>query len=359
MVAPMNEHAQARRGIPLRPDREEYHRANRRSLVRALTAQTLASLRGGKAADIVERSWGDDHVAGLLLRASTTPTSTASFPQAEGLAGLVLIAPSSGALRLFETQLKINLGANATVRIPSVSTPPVAVFVPELSPGPVLQGVLAATALGPTKKILILSALTEELQAASADTAATIIGNILAASAAKSIDAVAFDANAGDDVRPPGLLHGVTPLTATPGGGPGGAISAIAGDLGAMAAAMAAANVDPEDFVIVAAPREATTLRLLAGPHFDNAIFGSTGLPDKTVCAFARGGVASSFEGTPSVETAKGATLHYSDPAGAVVANAPTVSLYQQAHIGIKLRQRGAWCASTPGAVQTISGVNW
>jgi hypothetical protein len=38
-----------------------------------------------------------------------------------------------------------------------------------------------------------------------------------------------------------------------------------------------AANVDPEGMVIVAAPRQATPLRLLAGPRFTNEIFGTTG----------------------------------------------------------------------------------
>jgi len=351
---------QPRRGIPLRPDPTEWHRQNRRSLVRSITAQTLASLRGErKPADILERAWGDDHVAQILLRAATTPTSTASFPAAEGLAGLVLLAPSSAALRLFETQLRLTLGQNSTVRVPSVATPPVAAFVPELSPGPVLQGALAATPLGPTKKILILAAITEELQQASGDTAATIIGNILGASAAKSIDATAFDANAGDDTRPPGLLHGVVPLAATAATGPGGKVDAIVDDLGNIVAAMTAANVDPEGFVICASPREAVTLRLLAGPRFDNEIFGTTGLPDKTIAAFARGGVASDFEGTPAVEVAKSPAIVFANPAGAAVGTAPTKSLYQEASIGLKLRQRGCWIVSTPGAVQTIANVSW
>jgi hypothetical protein len=342
--------------VPEDLNREAFARETRRSLVRALTCATLAGLRGGNATDILERTWGgDDHIARLLLRAATTPTSTGSFPAAEGLAGLVLLAPSSGALRLFGEQTKLTLGQNSTVRVPGVGTPPVAPFVPELSPGPLLQGALAAATLGPVRKLLVLAAITEELQQASGDTASAIIENILASSVAKSLDATAFDTNAGDTIRPAGLLHGVTPIAATSGGG----FNAIAGDLGGMAKAMADNFVDPEGMIIVAAPREATTLRLLAGPRFDNQIFGTTGLPDKQIAAFARGAIASSFEGTPSVELSKHATLHYSDTPGPVVASGPTTSLFQQAHIGIKLRQRGCWVVTTPGAVQTIAGVSW
>src|SRR5262245_561000 len=149
---------------PLVPEdlhRSDYRAATRRSLIRSFAATTLASLRGQRnPADLLTEAWPDDHVAEILLKAATAPTSSSSFPAAEGLAGLVLLAPSSAALRLFETQLRLTLGQNATVRVPSVATPPVAVFVPELSPGPVLQGVLGAASLGPTKKILILAAIT-------------------------------------------------------------------------------------------------------------------------------------------------------------------------------------------------------
>jgi hypothetical protein len=342
------------RPIPLRPDASALQRETRQSLVRALAAQTLASLRGQRNVLTILRSAWDDRGAESILRAAISPTDTTDFPPTVGLASLALIAPSSAALRLFETQLHISLGQNSSVRIPNVAVPPVAAFVPELSPGPVLQATLSATTLGPTRKILILATLTEELERASPETASVVIGYILAASAAKAIDTTAFDANAGDDIRPPGLLHNVTPLTAATGGG----ITAIATDIGNMAAAMAAANIDPENMIIVAAPKQATTLRLLAGPQFTNEIFGTVGLPDKTIVGIARDAVASSFEGVPTIETTKGATIHVADPA-AVVMSSPTTSLYQQAQVGVKLRQRGSWAVVAPGGVQAVSNVTW
>jgi hypothetical protein len=233
----------ARTPIPLRPALTALDRENRRSLVRALTAQALAGLRGQlDTLGILQRAWRSDRVAEWYVRAATSPIGTANFPATEGVASLVLLAPSSAALRLFDAQLKLTLGANATVRIPSVSVPPVAPFVSELSPGPMLQATLAATSLGPTRKLLLLSAISEELEHASPETASVVIGHILAASAAKSIDATAFDSNAGDDVRPPGLLHNIVPIAATAGGG----AAAMAADISNLAQAMAVANTDPD-----------------------------------------------------------------------------------------------------------------
>jgi hypothetical protein len=342
------------RGIPLRPDWSARVCADRESFVRCVTAIALAERWGKRPAELLKRTWPGDRQAEIFFRAATSPASTDDFPSSEALATLVALAPQSAALRLFEQQLRLQIGANASVRIPNVASPPTAAFVAELSPGPVLQGTLGAALLGPTKKILILATLSEELERAGPESASVSIGHLLGQAAAKAIDAVAFDAAPVDDIRPPGLLNGVTPLTPTAGGG----LAAIAGDLGTIAKAMADANVDPEDLIIVAAPRQATTLRLLAGPRFTNEIFGTTALADKTVVGFARGAVASSFEGAPSVDVVKGATIHSANPASPVMA-APTTSLYQQALLGVKLRQRGAWCVTMPGGVQRINNVTW
>jgi hypothetical protein len=293
----------------------------------------------------------------LLVRAATPPLGTAGATSlaAEGLASLVLLAPQSAALRLFRLQLQITLGSNATTKIPNVATAPVAPFVAELAAAPVVQPALGAVTLGPTRKILIVSAFTEELESASGpDAASIVIAHILSAAAARSIDNAAFDANPDDGVRPAGLLNGIASLTPTTGGG----LAAITADIAGMAGAITNAGVDPENFVLVASPPEAVKLRLLSGPQFDYEILGSTGMPAKSIAAFARGTIASSFEGMPVVETAKGATLHYDTVPGPVVASTPTRSLFQQGQIAVRLRQRGTWVRCAPG-VALVSNVTW
>src|SRR5262249_36154255 len=162
--------------------------------------------------------------------------------------------------------------------------------------------------------------------------------------------ATAFDSNPADTVRPAGLLNGVTPITPATGSG----VTAIAADLGAMAAAMANAGVDPEGMIIVASPRQAITLRLLSGPNFDYEIFGSVGLPDKTVAAFARNSVGASFEDTPAIEMSREVTLHLANPASPLLA-APTGSMFQTQNIALKLKQRAVWAVVASGGVQVVN----
>jgi hypothetical protein len=92
-------------------------------------------------------------------------------------------------------------------------------FAGEGAPHPVVDGSTNAATVGPVKKILIGAGITEELQNANPETATAIIGRVLSEAAAKSLDAYVFDNVAGDAVRPPGLLNGVTPIAATAGGG--------------------------------------------------------------------------------------------------------------------------------------------
>lgn len=68
--------------------------------------------------------------------------------------------------------------------------------------------------------MLIMAALTREVQDASADTAEAVISTALATAAEQSMDAAMFSAASGDDVRPPGLLNGTS---AVPSAGKTGA----------------------------------------------------------------------------------------------------------------------------------------
>jgi len=74
------------------------------------------------------------------------------------------------------------------------------------------SGLLPQPFSDPVKKTLILSAVTGEVERGGPWSSAAIIGKVLADASNRSIDTIAFDTNAGDAVRPPGLLHGVTPV---------------------------------------------------------------------------------------------------------------------------------------------------
>jgi len=87
--------------------------------------------------------------------------------------------------------------------------PPVPVFVEEGKPAPAVQFTFAGTTLGPVRKVLILSAVTRELNEATPNTAEAVI---LSDRANASIDIAAFGTGAGDAANPPGLLNDVTPI---------------------------------------------------------------------------------------------------------------------------------------------------
>jgi Phage capsid family len=330
----------------------------RRSFFRAVTACALTAHDNRDPAQILRKAWGGDRTAELLLRAATSPisTTTASALSVESVRGLALLAPKSAAVRLFEAGVQLDLTGINKIRVPNVATAPQAAWVAESSPAPALAAVLGSAFVGPTKKILILAALTSELETSGPENASQVIGAVLSAAATKLVDQTAFGTGAGDAATPAGLLNGVSPIAAATIGTP---LEKMASDIGAMAQAMANAGVDPEGSVIIAAVKQATTWRFLAGPLFSNQVFGSTGLPAGTVVMAQPTGIASATDGVPTIESGEGSAVVVMSNPGDVAMAPGTTSLYQQDMVGVKCRVNAAWAVTTAGAIQVINGVGW
>jgi hypothetical protein len=211
--------------------------------------------------------------------------------------------------------------------------------------------------------VMILAAVSSELENATPETASAVIGRVLSNAATKSLDAVAFGTAAADSAKPAGLLNGISPLAASTDGG----IIAAAADIGAMAGAMAAAGNDPEGMILVAAPQQAVALKLMVGQKFDNQVFGTTALADGTVVGFAPGAVAAAFDGAPQIEASKEAVVHFEDTTPLAIATpgspntiaAPVRSAFQQDMLIIRVRAKATWAVIAPGGVQTIANVKW
>jgi hypothetical protein len=363
MIADMN----ARTPVPLRPDHAATEREERRAITRAVTAMSLAVLRQSSPQRVLADTWPTDDRAAralaTLTRAAVPPLTTDAVPAlaTETVRFLRRLSPKSVALQLFDAALTVDLkGGIATVRIPDVGAVEPAKFVKEGEPAPAVQFTFGSGAvLGPTKKILILSAVSRELEQANPQSAATIIGRLLSTSAALGVDAAVFSDAAGDDATPPGLLHNVTPLAPTAGGGE----VAMVGDVANLAAAIADARLDPASMVIVAAVKQATTLALLAGPRFTVPIYPTTALAAGTVAAFSTDGIASTAADEPVVETRKEAAYHFEDTTPKPVVDGtpanPTRELFQHDMIGIKCRAKLAWTLAAPGGAQVINGATW
>jgi hypothetical protein len=350
---------------------EDVYRASRMSsalsMRRAIAASALASMRGSAdAEEILRRNWPRDEEARLLIRAATTPTTAAANAGVisyDLIASFRSLAPGSAALRLFDASFKVDLTGINTVRLPRVAAlNPLPVFVGEGAPAPAVQYTTAATTLGPTRKIMVLSGVTRELNEAMPDTAVTAIGRILADASQRSIDTTAFDTNPATSVRPAGLLNGVTPVTAT------SLVSdnfmAMSSDLSNLAQAVGNAGIDPEGLIYVAGPRETTIIRLRGSSEFTNPVLMTLGLPAKSVAAFAPAAVYAGYTGLPVIETAQEAAVHMEDTTPAEIVSTPGVkaapvqSFFQQEIIGIKVRAWLAW-AVAPGGAQVVNSVSW
>jgi hypothetical protein len=352
-----------RQGIPLRPDPHALAAADRRSLIRAFTAQALGVVRNQGADDLLRSVWPDDHQAALIHRGAVSPTLTSDYPTITTATVLPALAPASASARLFSRCMSVDLAGISTVRVPHVATAPQPGFVAEAGPAPVAQFSFDGADLGPARKILIMTAVSGELEGATPETASTIIGRALADATAKSVDTAVFSADAADSTKPAGLLYNVTPLAAA---STGSDTEKMATDIAALAAAIADADIAADDMVIVANTAQAAKLRLLSSPNFTNTIIGTNAIADGTLIAIAPAGVAVGYSGSPEIEASRDALIHFEDgtalPIGSVgspnTVAAPTRSAFQTNAIVLKVRARCAW-AALPGAVQVIAPVGW
>jgi Phage capsid family len=352
-----------RQGIPLVPDRGALAAADRRSLIRAFTAKALAVAPGQDAGDVLRRAWPEDREAGLILRAAVSPIDSGDFPAITTASVLPALAPASASARLFARCLQVDLAGIAKVRVPHVAAAPQPGFIAEGEPAPVAELTFAGVDVGPARKILILAAVTGELENATPETASTVIGRALADAVAKAVDTKLFSADAATSAAPAGLLDGLVALTPA---ATGTDTEMIGADISALAAAIGDADISADDMVIVANVAQAAKLRLLASPSFSNLIIGTTAVAAGTVIGIAPAAVAVGYSGAPEIETSKEALVHFEDTSPAVigavgspnVVAAPTRSAFQSDLIVIRVRARCAW-AAVPGAVQFFDAVEW
>jgi hypothetical protein len=345
--------------VQFRPDYSSLFPVEQRSWHRAIAAHVLAAGRHSDPSKIAKAAWPSDERALAITKGAMTPTTTAGVWTWDPVIAYRSLAPSSAALALFQMGLALNLEGASTIRIPNVAGLPVQpVFVGEGLPAPNVQwNFNADVILGPARKILMLSAVSEELENCTPETASAVIGRVLADVMNRGVDATAFGTAAADTTKPAGLLHGVTP-TAAATAGP----DALAEDLGNLAGAIGAVGIDASNVVYVAGPREATILKVKVGPRFSNPILTTLGLPAKSVAAFAPEGVASGYQDAPTIEVTKGPAYHFDDAptdistSGSVAA--PVKSLYQTGLLAIRVRANAAW-ATVPGAAAVITAVNW
>jgi hypothetical protein len=142
------------------------------------------------ALDALDRHWRYDKDAARITRAAIAPIDTTytpvggtlPWPAIPAWEALPLLAPQAASMQVLSAGVELRLDGINTLHLPYIpqSGRPTPAFVAEGQPAPVVQMTTSDQVLGPTKKILIQSSLTSELQAVSAQTAERMIGEALA-----------------------------------------------------------------------------------------------------------------------------------------------------------------------------------
>lgn len=341
-------------------------RPSGQALFRAALSATIAqTAQSGRQEHELRQRYGDDPAAALVLRAATTPASlqddewaaiAASTAVADFIANL---APTSAAAALIASSLRVDLGRNASVLVPTmIPTASAAGFVGEGEP----IGVVAAAVSGPTitpRKIGVMTAMTRETLRSSA--AAPVFRALLTESASLALDAALFSAAAAvAGVRPAGLLHGVTALTATAGGGD----EAMVGDLEALTAAVA--PVAGDNIVLIGSP--GLQMKLAARRvSLPVPVLTTGALAAGTLVAIAPAALITVLDPVPSIDSSRDAVVHMDDDplhigttsdTGAVIA-APTRSAYQTDTVVTRLILQASWALRAPGAIAHLTGAAW
>lgn len=350
-------------------------------IVRSAVVNAVAFATNKSPEETLTRLYPDDEATGIVVKAAVAPATTTQSGWAAELVNTAMtdfletLRPLSIYPALADAGGgRLAFGPNqGAIKIPSrAATPSIGgSFVGEGAPIPVRRLGLATTTLTP-RKMGVISTFTREIARYATPAIEGILRQEILADTALTIDSLLLDAVAADAVRPAGLLNGVTPITATAGGG----YEAILSDLRALRAPFNAANAGT-DLVLILNPEQSEGFALTPGADgtlgWADALLQryrvlvSTAVPAGQVIMLRAADFVTAAGDVPEFEMSNEATLHLEDTtplqigttgSPATVA-APTRSLFQTATIAIRMLLDISWAMRRPGMVQTITGVSW
>lgn len=339
----------ARTPIPLRPDINALREAALTSLVRAcVNAARKVHDRFAKSA------WPDDRHADLIIRAATTPATLADTTALHQIA-LYFVAsliPVSAAAAVIARSLQLSFDRAAQISVPALTLPHAA-WLGEGAPLPVVQGTSSPGALIDPYKLGVIVPLTDTMIRYS--NAEAIVRQVLLENSAQSLDAALFSADAAvAGVKPAGILNGIDAL---PASAATSALDAMVADIGSIAAALAPSSGASQP-MLIAAPRQAVSLAMLAPRDMWPPVLMSAALPDKTVIGVVPAALATVID-PPRIEAGSDPLVQMDDAPSGGVMTGPTISLYQSDQIGLKFIMPATWGLRSPSAVAWITGTAW
>ena len=347
------------RPVPLRPDPRALIANNVNALVRAAIAKAMVRLDPRcDERDHLRTRWPNDPTAPLILRAASQPATLAANPALGPTLVADLIAtigPIGAGARLLQSGLQLVFGSAGEIYVPGLEARADQVsFVQEGAPIPV-HGLTAARTLLQPRKLAVIVALTAEMLAGS--NAEALVTDALTRATGLAIDAALFDFEAADEVRPPGLRHGIAASTASTATS---ADTAMIEDLATLAGQVAVVG-GPITFVT--SPARTVVISLLAHRELPFTVLGSPAVAADDLIAVATQCVVSATDAVPEISSSRSATVHMDDdPApiatGGAVA-APARSLWQSATVAIKIRFNAGWALRDPRGLAWLTTTAW
>jgi HK97 family phage major capsid protein len=253
--------------------------------------------------------------------------------------------------------LQYSLAGNV-IRVPTWAPAASGMFVTEGAPIPVSSFTLGAITLRPKKAGNII-AITDELLYGSPADVEVALRAILSEALGLMIDNVLLGNTAATTAAPAGILNGLTPLTATTGGG----TAAMLGDIKQLTAAIAPA-LKP---VLITSPTQDGTLGMLQpNPQGWQMIIAPT-LAAGTVIAVDAAAFASAL-GVPAFRASQNVTLHEENTTplalgtgtqGSGVLAVPMRSAFQTDVTALRSIVPVDWALRRANAVAYLTGATW
>jgi hypothetical protein len=339
----------------------------RQTIVRAQVCRLVAAVERGSPEAILSRLYRDNERVGQFLRApgqflsrAATPIAATSIPEWAGalvgtmtISAIASIAPQSTYSALARRGLTVDFPQGiGIVRLPRRTGigDLAGGFVAENDPIPVAKTMLSALSMRP-HKMGIISTFTKEVSRYSVPQIEAVLGAGMADDTALAVDAALLDSQPASASRPAGLLNGVTPLTATIGGGQ----EALIGDIAKVSEAIPSAN--QITYLMSASMRDRALLLSPGASALD--VIVAPALAEGTLVALDASDLAIA-EAEPDFSITEEAALVSEDSEPiSDFATAATTSLYQQDIIGLRMLTDVAWQLRRANRVAQIAAVTW
>lgn len=350
-------------------------------IVRAAIVNGIAAHMHQDPIDVMERIYGQDEGVAMVVKAAVAPATTTTSGWAAELINTAMtdfletLRPESVYPALAEAGGgRLTFGPNSgAIKIPARSATPSigGSFIGEGAAIPVRRLALTSVTLSP-KKMGVITTFTREMAKYSIVALESMLRQEIIFDTAITLDSVLLGTGAGSADVPAGLLNGVTPLTATAGGG----YAAILGDLKKLRAPFDTANAGA-GLMLLMNPAQAESLNLTPGADgtlgWADSIINryrvavSTAIPAGRIIMVRAADFASATGDVPEFELSNDATVHMEDTTPLAIGTAgtpnevaaPVRSFFQTGVSGLRMIMDVSWVMRRAGMVQYIDSATW